>query len=177
MEKQFEPIIEHLKQELSNIHVGRTSPGMLDGVMITAYGTNTEINQLASITSQDAQTLLIQPWDVSVLKDIEKGLRDAQRDFNPAVDGTVIRLSFPPLTEEKRKEYVKRMYEICEKSHISIKKIREDIMNNLKKLKQNSEISEDVFFSDQKKVQQLVDDNNAKIEAIAKDKETDIMTI
>ncbi len=177
MSDVFNSTIEHLEKELLGLHPGRVTPAVLDDIKVKAYDTETELNQLASITSQDAQTLLVQPWDASILKDIETALRDAGRDYNPVVDGTTIRLVFPSLTEEKRKELVKRMQQRCEEAHVSIKRIREDIMNDLKDKKKNGEVSEDEFFSEQKDAQSIVDEYNKKIKDIAQAKETELMTI
>lgn len=177
MKERFDLIIQHLQEELVTLHPGRVNPAMLEHVKVMAYGTETFLNQLASITSLDAQTLLIQPWDSSVIKEVEKSLREAGRDYSPVVDGTTIRLPFPPLTEEKRREYVKMMHEICEQGHVSVKKVREEIMNELKDKKNNKELSEDVFFSKQKDIQKMVDDCNDTIKQTAKLKEAELMKI
>ncbi len=177
MKDKFDSIIQHLEVELANIHIGRVTPAVLESIMITAYDTDTELKQLASITNQDAQTLLVQPWDASILKDIETGLRNGKKDLNPVVDGNTIRIVFPPLTEEKRKEVVKQMQQICEEAKVSVKKVREDLMNSLKNKKQNKEISEDDFFAEQKDVQKLVDEYNNKIKELGSAKENELMAI
>lgn len=177
MKDRFDLIVQHIDEELATLHPGRVSPSMIENTKVLAYGAESPLNQLASITSLDAHTLLIQPWDSSVIKDIEKGLREAGRDYNPVVDGKTIRLSFPPLTEEKRRDYVRMMHEICEQGHVSVKKVREEIMNELKEKKANKEMSEDVFFAEQKSVQKIVDEYNETIKERAKLKETELMTI
>ncbi len=177
MKERFDLIIQHIDEELATLHPGRVNPAMLEHVKVMAYGAATPLVQLASITSLDAQTLLVQPYDHSVVKEIEKSLREAGRDYSPVVDGTTIRLPFPPLTEEKRRDYVKMMHEICEQGHVSIKKVREEIMNELKDKKNNKELSEDAFFSEQKNIQKIVDDYNDSIKQRSKLKEAELMTI
>lgn len=177
MKDKFDQIIQHLEEELATLHPGRVTPALLDQVFVKAYGTESPLNQLASVTSLDAHTLLIQPWDQSVVKDVEKSLREAGRDYSPVVDGKVIRLPFPPLTEEKRKDYVKMMHEICEQAHVAVKRVREESMNELKTKKNNKELSEDTMFSEQKAVQSMVDEYNTKINERSKSKETELMTI
>lgn len=177
MQQTFTDIIQHLRKDLSNLQVGRVSPAMLDDVMVEAYGTHTALNQLATITSQGAQLLVIQPWDNSIIKDIERSLRTCGRDYNPVVDGTHVRLPFPPLTEEKRKDMVKLVAKRCEEAHIQIKRGREDLMQELKINKADKTISEDAFFSEQKNIQKQVDDANKQVETVGQEKEADIMKL
>lgn len=177
MEKAFQDIISHFEKQLAAIHAGRVSPSVLDHVVVEAYGTMTPLNQLASITNLDAQTLSIQPWDAQVIKDIERAMRTAEGDFNPAVDGTMIRLHFPPMTEEKRKTVVKSVHEIAEDAHVAVKKVREDMMNDIKNQKNNGDLSEDGFFAEQKSIQAEVDEVNGKIKEIASNKEAEVMKV
>lgn len=177
MQKNCEAVIAHLKEEYVHFQVGRVSPSILDGVGIEVYGTKTPLSQLASITNQGGQLLIIQPWDPHILKEIEKALRLCDRNYNPAVEGTIIRLPFPPLTEEKRKEIVKSAKEKCEEAKIRIKKIREEQMQELKAKKTNKEISEDAFFSEQKNIQKMVDEYQATIERLRNEKEKEILTL
>lgn len=177
MSEQFSQIIQHLEKELISLHAGRVSASLLDDVRIEAYGTLTPLNQLATITNQGAQTLVIQPWDVSVLKQIEKAIHDSTIDVNPVVDGTVVRLNFPPMTEEKRLSIVKLVKQRCEEAHVAVKKVREDMMQDLKKRKTDADVSEDDFFSGQKDIQQQVDAANASIEEHGKRKETEVMKV
>jgi len=177
MTQTFSDIIQHLRKELSSLQVGRVSPAILDDVMVEAYGTRTALASLASITSQGAQMLLIQPWDSSIIKDVERSLRTCGRDYNPAVDGTTVKLPFPPLTEEKRKDMVKLVEKRCEDTHIQIKRMREELMQEIKDKKADKSMSEDVFFAEQKKIQKDVDEANAEVERVGKDKEADIMKL
>lgn len=177
MTEQFSQIIEHLEKELVALHVGRVSAAILDDIQIEAYGTITPLHQLSTITNQGAQALIIQPWDASVLKQIEKAIHESSIDVNPVIDGTVVRLNFPPMTEEKRLAVVKAVKQKCEEAHIAVKKVREDMMQELKKQKNDTEISEDEFFSTQKDIQQQVDSANTSIEEHGKRKEAEVMTV
>lgn len=177
MHEQFSEIITHLEKELDGLHAGRVSPVMLDGIQVEAYGTRTPLNQLASVTNQGAQTLIIQPWDASIIKPIEKAIHESSVDVNPVVESTVVRLNFPPMTEEKRIEIAKLTKQKCEAAHVAVKKVREDMMRELKKQKSDSAISEDEFFVKQKDIQQQVDLVNTTIEEHGKQKETEVMTV
>lgn len=177
MHPKLEPIQQHLQKELSTIQVGRVSPAAVEGVLVEAYGTKTPLEQLASITSQGAQLLLIQPWDRSVIKDVERALRTCGRDFNPVVDSAVIRLPFPPLTEEKRHELVKLVAHKAEDSKVKIKLVREELMHEVKTKKADKTISEDQAFADQKDIQKQVDQYNQAITQLAEAKSADIMKL
>lgn len=177
MKEQFEAVIKHFEEELAGFHAGRVSPAIFEGLAVEAYNTMTPLNQLASITNQGAQMLIIQPWDSSALKNIERAIHASHIDCSPAVDGTTIRISFPPLTEEKRQSIVKIIKERAEECHIAIKRVREDVMNELKNKKNNKELSEDAFFTEQKKIQELVDLYNKKIKELTAAKEQEVLTI
>ena len=177
MNAQFEPIISHFQKELSTIQVGRVTPAILDEVLVEAYGTESPLPQVASVTSQGPQLLAIQPWDPSITKEVERALRTCGRDYNPAVDGNLIRLPFPALTEEKRKETVKLVQEKAEAAKVQIKLAREEVMNTIKKQKADGAISEDDAFAQQKEVQKLVDQYHATITDLVKTKSDTIMTL
>lgn len=177
MKAAFETIRQHLQKEFSHLQVGRASPALLDDIAVEAYGTTTALSQLASITNQGAQMLVIQPWDANIIKDVERALRTCGRDYNPAVDGAAIRLPFPSLTEEKRKDIVKLVSARCEEARVQVKRVREELMHTLKTKKNDKAISEDTFFAEQKAIQKMVDDYNAMIERLRQEKEADIMKL
>ncbi len=177
MKDKFEAIIAHLKKELSVLQVGRVSPAILDDVMVEAYGTRTALSQLASVSAQGASMLVVQPWDASITKDVERALRTCGRDYNPAVDGQTIRLPFPPLTEEKRKEIVKLVAERAEESKVHIKLLREELMKEVKTAKTDGEMSEDQAAAEQKNIQKLVDQYNKSVTEMAETKSADVMTL
>ncbi len=168
--------IEHLHKELTKVRAGKASPSMLSSVMVEAYGMQSPINQLASITTPDGRTLAIQPFDKSTLQDIEKGILQANIGLTPQNDGEFIRLNIPPLTEERRKEMVKQTKSEGEDAKISLRSARKDAMDYIKSLKEDG-LSEDMAKSAEEDVQKVVNDYTAKIEAILASKETDIMTV
>ncbi|MDP3971183.1 MAG: ribosome recycling factor [bacterium] len=177
MNDKFDSTIQFLEKQLATLHIGRVSPAIMDDINVSVYDSVTPLNQLASITNQGAQSLVIQPWDTSIIKNIEKTLHEADQGFSPVVDGTTIRVVFPPMTEEKRKETVKVVKDRCEEAHVSIKKVREELMHELKTKKNDKEISEDDFFAEQKDIQKLVDDYNTIIKDLGIKKEKEILTI
>lgn len=135
------------------------------------------LNQVASVTVSDAKTLTISPWDKSLMQAIEKGIQAANLGLNPGNDGNVIRLTLPPMTEDRRKELVKVVSQLGEQCRISIRKVREDVMKALKKAKEDGQIGEDDVAIGQKKVQDMIDSYNSKIKDIISDKEKEIMTV
>lgn len=177
IKEKFTKIIEHLEKELSNLRVGRAMPNLLENIIIEAYGSKSPLMQLASINVPEPQTLVIQPWDPTLIKDVEKGIRKSNLDLNPVVDGKIIRISFPPLTEEKRKELVKIVGQKVEEAKISIKNVREEEIKELKKKEKDKEISEDEKFNAEKDLQKIVDEFQQKIKAVAEKKEKELMTI
>jgi ribosome recycling factor len=177
MKDKFEAILGHFQKELAGLQVGRVSPAILDDVMVEAYGTHTPIPQVASVTAQGAQMLLIQPWDSSITKEVERALRICGRDYNPSVDGAVVRLPFPPITEDKRKSIVKLVAERAEEAKVQIKLVREDLMKAVKAAKADKTMSEDQAAAEQKEIQKLVDHYHKSITDLADSKSADIMKI
>ncbi len=177
MSTPFDKSFEHLRGELSSLHTGRANPGMLENIEIEAYGSKMSLQELASISSPEPQQLLIMPWDKSVVKDIESGLRASDLNLNPVVDGESIRINFPPLTEEKRQELVKIMHTKLEDARISVRKIREELIKELKESEKNGDLSEDEYFREEKEVQTRVDNVNVKIKGLGEKKEQELMTV
>lgn len=176
-EVKFDKIIEHLEKDLSNVRTGRAMPSIVENILVECYGTKTPLNQLASINTPEPQTLAIQPWDKNIIKDVEKSIRLANLDLNPVVSGNIIRINFPSLTEEKRKELVKIVNKKVEEAKISIKNIREEVIKNLKKQEKDKKISEDDSFRQEKSLQETVDKYHEKIQAMGDKKEKDLLTI
>lgn len=173
----FDAVVRHLEQELVSIRTGRANPGLVENVNITAYDNVMPLVQLASITTPDPKTIVIQPWDKNVLKDIERGLQQTELGLTPVNDGNVIRLAIPALTEERRKEYLKLLNAKVEQARVSVRKVREDHLRDLKNAKQEGTLSENDFFSQQKELQKIVDEYVEKIESHGTKKETEIMTV
>ncbi len=166
-----------LKSDYAAIRAGRANPQVLDKLTVDYYGTATPINQLASVAATEARVLTIQPWDKSVLKAIEKAIQTSDIGINPQNDGSVIRLTFPPLTEDRRKELAKDVQKMGESSKVAIRSIRRDAIEKLKAMKKNSEITEDDLKDGEKEVQKITDGFIDEIEDIAAAKEKEIMEI
>jgi len=164
-----------LKKELKRIRTGRASQSLLDGIRVNYYGTITPIEQMASVAIPESRLITIQPWDVSVIKDIEKAILKSDLGLTPSNDGKIIRLSIPSLTEERRKELVKIVRKICEEYKVAMRNIRRDSNEMLKGLKKDGEIAEDNAFKAQDQVQKITDEYIKKIDDIYKEKETEIL--
>lgn len=149
--------IDHMQSEFAAIRAGRANPAVLDKVKVDYYGAPTPVNQLAAVSVTEARTLTIQPWDMSVLKLIEKAIQTSEVGINPQNDGKVIRLVFPPLTEARRKEIVKDVQKIAEETKVQIRNVRRDAIDTLKAMKKNGELTEDDLKHGEKKTQDLTD--------------------
>lgn len=166
-----------LDAEYGAIRAGRANPQILDRVYVDYYGTPTPINQLASVSVSEARVLTIQPWDKSVLKPIEKAIQTSDIGINPMNDGSIIRLTFPPLTEDRRKELCKDVQKIAENSKVALRSIRRDAIEKLKAMKKNSDITEDDLKDGEKEIQKITDDFVAQTDKKAAAKEKEIMEI
>ena len=167
--------IEHLEVELSKIRAGRANPSMVDSVHVDYYGTSTPLNQVSSVTVPDARTIAIQPWEKSMLVPIEKAIQAANLGFNPQNDGNLIRINIPVLTEERRKELVKKTRAEAEHSKVSIRNIRRDANEHIKK--EAKSVPEDVIKGLEDQVQKLTDQYIALVDKHLDAKEKEIMTI
>ena len=176
-EEKMNKSVNALLNEFAAIRAGRANPAILDRVTVEYYGTPTPVNQMAAVSVPDARTLMIQPWDKSTLKDIERAILVADIGINPQNDGTVIRLIFPPLTEERRKELGKNILKLGEDSKVAIRSIRRDAMDKLKEKKKKSEITEDDMKSAEKKMQDLTDKFCKEIDELAAKKQKEIMEL
>lgn len=166
-----------LEKELATIRAGRANPAILDKIQVDYYGSPTPVNQMASVAVSEARILVIQPWDKSCLKLIEKAIQASDIGINPTNDGSVLRLAFPQLTEERRKELCKSVKKTGEDSKVAIRSIRRDTMDKLKAMKKNSEITEDDLKDCEKKVQDLTDKFCAEADQAIAAKEKEIMTV
>jgi len=167
--------VASLKKELKRLRTGRASLSILDGVKVDYYGTLTPLNQMATLAVPESRLITIQPWDVSVIKDIEKGILKSDLGLTPSNDGKIIRIAIPPLTEERRKELVKVVHKICEDYKISIRNIRRDANDLLKSLKTDGEISEDDAFKSQDQIQKITDEQIKLVDECYKNKEKEIL--
>ena len=169
--------VEVLKKSYQRVRTGRASLSLLDGVRVKYYGTPTPLKQVASLTIPDPKTIMIQPWDPSVLGEIDKAILKSELGLTPANDGKVIRINIPPLTEERRKELVKLVRKMAEESRVAIRNIRREANEMLKELKKEKEISEDEMHRAQNEVQKITDKFIEQIDEICEEKEKEIMEI
>ena len=176
-EEKMNKTVNALLGEYASIRAGRANPNVLDKVTVEYYGVPTPVNQVAAVSVPEARTLLIQPWDKSTLKLIEKAILTSEIGLNPQNDGSVLRLIFPPLTEERRRELVKGVYKYSEEAKIAVRSIRRDAMEKLKDMKKKSEITEDDLKNAEKKMQDLTDKFCKEIDGTAAVKEKEIMEI
>ena len=176
-EHKMSKTIEVLGKELAAIRAGRANPGVLDKITVEYYGAPTPLNQVAAVSTPDPRTLAVQPWDASILRQIEKAIQTSDLGINPQNDGKVIRLTFPPLTEERRKELIKQVSKIGEESKVAIRSIRRDAVDQVKKLKKNNEITEDDQKKAEEDIQKLTDAAIKDIDKINADKEKEIMEV
>ena len=169
--------LEHMRREFSEIRAGRANPAVLDKVKVDYYGAPTPVNQLAAVSVTEARTLTIQPWDASVLRQIEKAIQTSDIGINPQNDGKVIRLIFPPLTEDRRKELVKDVKKKGENAKVAIRNIRRDAIDAIKKKGKEDGISEDEVKGYQDDVQKKTDEYIKKIDVAIEEKSNEIMTV
>ena len=166
-----------LNSEYVTIRAGRANPHILDKVLVDYYGTPTPINQVGNLSVSEGRCLIIAPWDASMLKVIEKQLLAENLGITPVNDGKIIRLTFPALTEERRKEIVKQIKKMAEDSKVAIRNIRRDGMDALKKMKNNKELSEDEHATCEKEVDKVISDAITKIDKLCADKEKDVLSV
>lgn len=176
-EEKMQKTIERLKGDFASIRAGRATPAVLDKVMVDYYGAPTPIQQMAAVAVPEARVLLIQPWDVTSLKSIEKAILASDVGITPTNDGKVIRLVFPQLTEDRRKELCKGIRKNGEEAKVSIRNVRRDALEKFKVMKKNSEITEDDQKDCEKKVQKLTDRYCEEVDKVVSEKEKEIMSI
>jgi ribosome recycling factor len=175
--EKMDKAIQAFSRELATVRAGKASPSLLEKVMVDYYGVPTPIIQLAGISVPEARLLVIQPYDKSILKDIEKAILASDLGLTPSNDGSVIRITIPPLTEERRRELVKLVKKYAEEAKVAVRNIRRDANDELKKLEKNGEITEDELRSYTDDVQKITDEHIAKIDTITKEKEKEIMEV
>lgn len=176
-EEKMKKTANRLSHEYTTIRAGRANPAVLDKIMVDYYGTPTPINQMAAVSVAEARILAISPWDASTLKQIERAIQTSDLGINPTNDGKIIRIVFPQLTEDRRKEIVKDVHKFQEEAKVAVRNIRRDTMDKFKTMKKESSLSEDEIKDGEKKLQKLVDKYCKEIDDIADKKESEIMEI
>lgn len=177
IEEKMKKTISVFEENLSEVRAGRANPNILNKVKVDYYGVPTPINQMAGVSVPEARMIVIQPWDMSMLKEIEKAINLAELGINPMNDGKVIRLNFPELTEERRKELVKDIRRTAEEAKVAIRAIRRDGIDEAKAMQKNSEMTEDELKMAEDNIQKLTDKNIDEIDSLTDAKEKEIMTV
>ena len=167
--------VEALKNELKRLRTGRASLAILDGIKVDYYGTITPLNQMATLAVPESRLITIQPWDASVIKDIEKAILKSDLGLTPSSDGKIIRISIPQLTEDRRKELVKVVHKVCEEHKVSIRNFRRDSNDLMKSMKKEGEIAEDDAFKAQDRIQKITDEHIKLIDECFQEKEKEIL--
>jgi len=168
-------VIEALKKELKRVRTGRASLSLLDGIKVDYYGTLTPLNQLATLAAPESRLITIQPWDTTVIKEIEKAVLKSDLGLPPSSDGKIVRIAIPPLTEQRRKELVKVVHKISEEYKVSVRNLRRDANELIKDIKKDGKISEDDAFKSQEKIQKITDEHIKLVDACYKEKEKEIL--
>lgn len=175
--EKMDKTIAALKNELRKVRTGRASASLLDSVKVDYYGTLTPLNQMASVSVPESRLINIQPWDASMIKEIEKGILKANLGLTPTNDGKIVRVAIPPLTEDRRKEIVKQVSKTCEEHKIALRNIRRDANEMLKTMKKSGDIPEDGMFKAQDQIQEITDGHVKQVDGIHKEKEKEILEI
>jgi len=174
---EFNSAIDHFKQDIATLKTGRANPAILDGVKIEAYGVMSPINQMASVTVPDARCILIQPWDKSILKSVEKAINESELGLNPVNEGDKIRITIPQMTEESRKDIVKILNQKSEQAKIAVRVLRDKIKEEILEAEKNKDFGEDEKYSLMEDLDKKASGFNDKIKEISEAKESEIMTI
>ena len=175
--RKMDKTLDHLAEDFGAVRAGRANAKVLDRITVEYYGQETALNGVATISSPDARTLVVQPWDTQLLKEIQKAIQMSDLGINPQNDGRVIRLTFPQLTEERRKELTKQVKKYSEEAKVAIRNLRRDSMDQLKKQLKKSEITEDDHKKAEKDLQDLTDKYTKKIDELCAKKEKELMEI
>ena len=176
-ESRAKKIIDTLGKSYSTVRAGRASAAVLDRVVVDYYGTPTPVGQIASISTPEPRTLVIQPWDATALKSIEKAIQTSDLGINPTNDGKVVRLAFPQLTEERRRELTKQTHKYAEEAKVAVRNVRREVLEDYKGQKKRSEITEDDLKDVEKDLQKLTDNSIKEIDDLAKGKEKELMEV
>jgi len=169
--------VEHTLGEFNKLHTGKASPSMVENLQVDVYGSKMHLREVSTVTTPDPRTIQIQPWDKTVVSDIEKSIQKANLGFNPLVNGNLIRIPIPELSRERRQELTKVAHTMAEEGHISVRHARHDAFESLKKMQKNKEVSEDDQKRAEKEVQNDTDKQNAEIDQYLEHKEKELMTL
>jgi ribosome recycling factor len=175
--QRMDGAIEALRREFAGVRTGKASPALLDTIRVEAYGSMVPLNQVGTVAAPEARMLTVQPWDKGLMKATEKALRESDLGLNPSNDGQIIRIPIPPLTEERRKEYVRLLHKLTEEARVAVRNVRRDANDEIKHRQKDEGLSEDDVRREQAEVQKLTDQYIARIEELMKHKEAEIMEV
>lgn len=175
--QRMEGALESLRREFAGVRTGKASPALLDTVRVEAYGSKVPLNQVGTVAAPEPRMLTVQPWDRSLMKDIERALRESDLGLNPSNDGQIIRIPIPALTEERRREYVRMLHKLAEEGRVAVRQARKDANDEVKHRQKDESLSEDDVRREQGEVQKLTDQYIARIEDMVKHKEAEVMEV
>jgi len=175
--QRMESALESLRREFAGVRTGKASPQLLDTVRVEAYGSKVPLNQVGTVSAPEPRMITVQPWDRSLIKAVERALRESDLGLNPSNDGQLIRIPIPPLTEERRKEYVRLLHKLAEEARVAVRQARKDANDELKARQKKEGLSEDDIHREEKEVQKLTDQYIAKVEEMVKHKEAEVMEV
>ncbi len=175
--QKIEAVIHHFKMEIASIRAGRANPALIENIPVEVYGTKMKLMEVGNISAPQPTLLTVQVWDVSILDSVIKAIQEANIGLNPSNEGTLIRLPIPPLTAERREEFIKLLHKKIEEAHVSIRQIRQDFRNEWRKASDEGQFGEDEFFRREKILQELIDKKISEIEALGKAKEEELTQI
>jgi len=175
--QRMESALESLRREFAGVRTGKASPQLLDTIRVEAYGSRVPLNQVGTVSAPEPRMLTIQPWDRGLVKDIERALRESDLGLNPSNDGQLIRIPVPPLTEERRREYVRMLHKLAEEGRVAVRQARKDANDEVKARQKKEGLSEDDIRREEKEVQKLTDQYIAKVEEMVKHKEAEVMEV
>jgi len=174
---KMESVLEHFREDISSVRTGRATPSLVEDIVIEVYNAKMPLKQVAAIQAPDPRTLFIQPWDKNIVKTIEKAIAASPLKLMPTLDGDVLRISIPSLTEEKRKELLKILKDKMEQARVRVRREREEVWDEVQKMQKESKITEDDKYVAKEELQKMVDQYNGKIEEMGGKKEKEIMTV
>lgn len=175
--EKIETALHHFKVEIAGIRAGRANPALIENILIEAYGSRMKLNEVGNISAPQPTLLTVQVWDASILQNVLKGILEANLGLNPANEGTLIRLPIPPLTTERREEFIKLLHQKIEEARVAIRQIRQDFRNQWKNEQDSGQFSEDEFFRREKLLQELVDKKITEVEQLGKNKQEELTQV
>jgi len=175
--ERMEHALESLRREFGGVRTGKASPQLLDAIRVEAYGSRVPLNQVGTVSAPEPRLLTIQPWDRGLVKEIDRALRESDLGLNPSNDGQLIRIPIPPLTEERRREYVRLLHKLAEEGRVAVRQARKDANDEIKARQKKEALSEDDIRREEKEVQKLTDQYIAKVEEMLKHKEAEVMEV